>query len=87
MNLWDERILEYLEAEDLCSSDLIASEAFESMPSDVVEERLRLLQYAGLVHSFSDSLWELTDEGQRYIKGDLDARHQPTPTPDRALRG
>jgi len=33
------------------------------------------------------AVYELTGAGERYLTGDLDAAHQPTPTVGRVLRG
>jgi hypothetical protein len=46
-----------------------------------------MLRYAGLVDQTGLDSYELTEDGQRYLNGDLDAAHQPTPTVDRVLRG
>ncbi len=82
----DDRILEFLQDEGMASPGLIASEAFHSVSSGHVEERLAMLQYAGFVFCVGVESYELADAGQRYLRGDLDARHQPTPTVDSVLR-
>lgn len=81
----DDRILEFLQDEGMASPDLIASEAFNSVSSAHVEERLQFLQYAGLVFCVGINSYELTKAGRQYLRGDLDVRHQPTPTVDRVL--
>ncbi len=52
-----------------------------------VAERLGMLEYAGLVSKTGLTSYELTEAGGRYLSGDLDAAHQPTPTVERVLRG
>lgn len=82
----DDRILEFLESEGMASPELIASEAFKKVSADHVEERLSMLQFAGLVFLVGACSYELTGAGHRYLSGKLDADHQPTPTVDRVLK-
>jgi hypothetical protein len=85
----DERILEYLQQELLGfgKASRIAEEAFKMVSTAHVRERLEFLRYAGLVVRMWGSTYALTEDGRRYLKGDLDVSHQPTPTVDRVLRG
>jgi len=83
----DDRILEFLDEEGMASPTLISREVFKSVSPGHVRERLEMLQYAGFVFCVGVESRELTTAGQRYLDGDLDARHQPTPTVDRVLRG
>jgi hypothetical protein len=82
----DDRILEFLRDEGMASPGLIAREAFNSVSPGHVEERLAMLRYAGLVFCVGVESFELADAGQRYLRGNLDVGHQPTPTVDRVLR-
>lgn len=83
----DERILEFLEAYGLASPSLISDEAFRKVSAGHVRERLKFLHYAGLVALTGYDSYELTDAGERYLRGELNAAHQPTPTVDRVLKG
>jgi hypothetical protein len=74
----DERILEFLNVYGLASPDLISSEVFRKVSSGHVRERLELLQYAGLVALTGCESYELTLAGKRYLRGELNASHQPT---------
>lgn len=76
----DERILEFLEAYGLASPDLISREVFKQVSAGHVEERLKYLHYARLVTLSGYRSYELTSEGQRYLHGELNASHQPTPS-------
>jgi predicted transcriptional regulator len=76
----DERILEFLDEEGLSSARLISNEVFEKVSAGHVSERLGMLQYAGLVACTGLTSYEVTEEGERYLAGDLDAAHQPRPT-------
>jgi len=86
MNQEDERILECLEEHGLVSARFISTTAFEKVSAGHVAERLEMLKYAGLVTRTGLTSYELTQAGRRYLDGDLDASHQPTPTVD-VLRG
>jgi hypothetical protein len=83
----DDRILEFLDAYGLASASLISQEAFKKVSEGHVQERLELLHYAGLVALTGFSSYELTEAGRRYLEGELNANHQPTPTVDRVLKG
>jgi hypothetical protein len=86
MKAQDDRILEYLDREGWASPSLIESEASIDISEGHVEERLRMLCYAGLVAPIWSDAYEITAHGAMYLKGDLDVEHQPTPTVDRVLR-
>lgn len=81
----DERILEYLDEEHWSTPKLIATEAFEMISAEHVEERLLFLGYAGLVDRLHSNSYEITPLGQRYLEGELDVSHLPRPTPSRVL--
>jgi len=83
----DERILECFDEHGLVSARFVAREMFEKVSAGHVSERLEMLKYAGLVARTGLDSYELTQAGRRYLDGDLDASHQPTPTVDRVLRG
>lgn len=83
----DERILEFLKENGLSSARLISNEVFEKVSTGHVAERLGMLRYAGLVSKTGLTSYELTEEGQRYLDGELDAQNQPTPTVERVLQG
>jgi len=82
----DERILECLDEQGLTSARVISREAFEKVSVGHAAERLEMLKYAGMVARTGLTSYELTQAGRRYLDGDLDASHQPTPTVERVLR-
>ncbi|QSG06452.1 replication-relaxation family protein [Halapricum desulfuricans] len=84
----DERIMEFLEEEGLSTASLISREVFESVSTGHVRERLHMLAGAELVDSLTRDRthWELTQAGQWYLDGDLDAENQPRPRLGRVLR-
>jgi len=81
----DERILEYLSKEGLSTPRLIAREAFKRVSKGHVRERLEILRYAGLVAKTGLSSYEMSEAGERYLDGNLDASHQPSPSVNRVL--
>jgi DNA-binding PadR family transcriptional regulator len=83
----DERILEYLDEHGMTSPKFISREVFSKVSPGHVEERLRMLQYSGLVFCAGLESYELTTQGMVYLRGELDARHQPEPSVERVLRG
>ena len=83
----DDRILEFLEVYGLASPSLIADEAFKKVSAGHVQERLEFLRCAGLADLSGLESYELTEAGKRYLQGELNANHQPTPTVDRVLKG
>jgi hypothetical protein len=82
----DDHILEFLDAYGLASPDLISSEAFKKVSAGHVRERLQFLRHAGLVALTGFESYELTEAGDRYLAGELNANHQPTPTANRTLK-
>jgi len=83
----DDRILELLEKEGLARPSLISRKAFGKVSPGHVSERLAMLRHTELVAKTGLSSYELTEAGQRYLGGELDAAHQPRPTVGRVLRG
>lgn len=86
MKQQDDRILEYLDREGWATPSLIAEESSIDISEGHVEERLKMLWYAVLVVPMFNEMYEITTEGRLYLKGELDASNQPTPTVDRVLR-
>lgn len=83
----DDRILEHLETEGWATPELIAKKPSIDISEGHVRERVLFLWYAGFVDQIWEDAYEITAAGQEYLRGELDARHQPTPTVDRVLRG
>ena len=87
MKQQDDRILEYLDREGWATPAMVARESSIDISEGHVEERLKMLRYAGLVDLVWSDAYEITMDGMRYLEGELDVSHQPTPTVDRVLRG
>ncbi|SDN25556.1 hypothetical protein SAMN05192554_1236 [Haloarchaeobius iranensis] len=83
----DERIIEYLDAERLANPSLMEKEMNFDASENRIRERCKLLTYAGFIAPTHKDLYEVTTWGQLYLEGEIDAAHQPSPTPDSALKG
>jgi len=76
----DERILEYIGEHGLSTPRTISRETFARVSPGHVAERLQVLADAELVARSGVRSYELTRDGQRYLAGELNAAHLPTPT-------
>lgn len=83
----DERILEYLDSEGWGTPTMMAESREFSSSAGRIEERCKMLHYAGLIAPIHDEMYELTTDGQLYLQEEIDARYRPWPTVDRVLRG
>lgn len=75
----DDRILENIASEGWSTPSIMAKARGFTAPEGVIRDRCKRLHYAGLAAPIHGRMYELTGEGQRYLDGDLDARHQPYP--------
>lgn len=82
----DERVLEYLAERGWATPAILAGERGFSASEDRIAERCEMLRYAGFVVPLYGDAYEITRWGRLYLEGEVDARHQPTPTVDRVLR-
>jgi len=79
----DDHILEYLDREGWGSPELIAARPSIDASKSIIRDRLWFLQYARLVTPLWADTYELTTWGALYLRGELDAEHQPRPTSER----
>ena len=87
MKQLDERILEHLNSEGWATPSTMAREKGFSASPGHIWERCQMLHYIGFIAPMHSDMYELTTDGQLYLKGEIDARHRPKPTVDRVLRG
>lgn len=78
----DERILEYLDETGWATPGLLARERGFAASEGRIRERCERLVYAGFVAPLHGDTYEITRWGQLYLRGEVDARHQPTPAGD-----
>lgn len=81
----DERILEYLREQGWATPTVLSRARGIDASEGRIAERCARLVYAGFVAPIHGETYEITRWGQLYLDGEIDARHQPTPTTDRAL--
>lgn len=83
MCVLDERILELLQRDGWSTASIISRELRMNASRARTYERLRMLRWAGLVAPIHprSTMYELTTEGQLYLRGKLDARNRPRPNP------
>lgn len=71
MNITDERILEVLREDGQLTPSAIADRIDKHQKW--VNKRCRMLQDYGLVQTIARGLYQITEEGEAYLEGDLDA--------------
>lgn len=72
MSLVDDRVLEYLREHGTGSPKRMQEEGRIRYTPEYVAERCRTLAAYGLVRPLGNGVYELTDDGERYLAGDLD---------------
>ena len=70
----DDRILEYLDENGARRPSLITGDDRVQFGRQHASNRLIKLADAGLVVNLGDGLYQITDDGRRYLAGELDAR-------------
>lgn len=75
----DERILEHLESSGWATPKMMARTRGFPEYRGVISDRCKRLHYVGFIEPFHREMYEITVEGRLYLKGELDARHQPYP--------
>jgi hypothetical protein len=79
----DERIIEHLQDDSWSTPHHISRVIKFNASRDRVDERCKVLTRAGLIAPIYEdaNLYEITSEGQQYLRGELDAEHLPSPSP------
>jgi len=76
----DERILEQVEADGWTTPGMLVRKPEFPEYEGVISDRCKRLYYVGFIEPIHGEMYDLTIEGRLYLQGELDARHQPTPT-------
>jgi len=79
MSIADERLLEYLEAEDGGGPKEIAEDDRIPFHTQYIGRRLRKLASAGFVKRIGHGAYVISDQGEDYLAGEFDARELPDP--------
>lgn len=79
----DERVIERLGEVDWSTPRLMAQHLRFHASERRLRERCQMLAEAGLIVPVVEGseMYEITSEGIQYLRGDLDAEHQPRPWP------
>jgi len=72
----DNRILEFLHEKDIVATPHVISANID-YSQQYVNERVRILAQNELVEQTEGALYQITDRGQAYLTGDLDAKDLP----------
>ena len=79
MVLLDDRILEHLDQEGMSTPSIMATRLPTRASERRLRERCEWLADAGLIYPVTDRYYEITSWGQLYLRGRIDACHQPDP--------
>lgn len=77
MQAADDRILEYLDSKGDGTPTSIIDDGGFDYHRKTVGRRLRLLSKAGLVERVGRGIYRITEDGERYLEGELDLRDEP----------
>jgi len=73
MSIADERILEFLSENDSGTPSIMAESEYVRFSRPHIHERCQKLKCHGLIRFLGNGVYILTDEGQQYLDGELDA--------------
>lgn len=79
----DDRILEHLSGDGWSSPSVMAADSSFDASEGRIQERCEFLVYAGLIAPIARRMYDITQWGELYLDGEIDAEHQPTPTVER----
>jgi predicted transcriptional regulator len=74
MSIWDDRILEFIRSEGHASpKDLMETGGIHVTKATISRRMRRLAEYGFLTH-LGNGIYVMTDDGEAYLNGDLDAQ-------------
>lgn len=73
MTIWDDRILEYIQEHESGSASELKDTDYFRVSRSQVSRRLRRLADHGMLRHLGNGVYIITEEGERYLRGDLDA--------------
>lgn len=77
MSIWDDRILEYIQENEGGSVGEMGDCKLFRISKTHVSRRAKKLSDHGLLRALGNGVYVITDEGERYLSGDLDAEDMP----------
>ncbi len=73
MTIWDDRILEYIKEEESGSPAELKDSGFIRVSKSQISRRLRRLAEYGMLQHLGNGVYVITQRGEDYLAGDLDA--------------
>lgn len=73
MSIWDDRILEYISENEGGRVGEMENHSLFRISNSQISRRCRKLADHGLLRPLGNGVYVITDEGERYLTGELDA--------------
>jgi predicted transcriptional regulator of viral defense system len=73
MTIWDDRILEYIQEEESGSPAELEDSGYIRVSKSQISRRLRRLAEYGMLQHLGNGVYVITQRGEDYLAGDLDA--------------
>lgn len=73
MSKWDDRILEYINQTGHGSPKMLEDTGHIHVSREQISRRLRTLRDYDLLRHLGNGIYVITDKGEAYLEGDLDA--------------
>lgn len=73
MTIWDDRILEYIREEESGSPAELEDSGYIRVSKSQISRRLRRLAEYGMLQHLGNGVYVITQRGEDYLAGDLDA--------------
>jgi len=73
MTIWDDRILEYIQEEESGSPAELERSGYIRVSKSQISRRLRRLAEYGMLQHLGNGVYVITQRGEDYLAGDLDA--------------
>lgn len=73
MTIWDDRIMEIIKDGGPTSASELDKEDYIRTSRPNISRRLNKLANHGLLHRLPNGVYSLTDKGEKYLNGELDA--------------
>lgn len=73
MTIWDDRILEILRETGPMSVGELTDHNFVRVSQSQVSRRCKRLAEHGLVHAYANGVYDISDIGEQYLDGEVDA--------------
>jgi Mn-dependent DtxR family transcriptional regulator len=77
MTIWDDRILEMAREEDSVRAPTLVESGYLHISRSQISRRLRKLKDYGLLNDLGNGVYVITEEGHRYLDGELNAEELP----------